>query len=177
MMFQDRLTTGAANGVSITLGGSDWPTITPGSEVIQVQADGYPMEPMTLQQYNNIFLKTQAGRPLYWVYDGLNTVYLYPAATSNTLSIMARVPFSTFADLDTAYTMPSGYEGAFAATLAVSMQPSLAPNMSGQALQGLKQGKQAALFNIQGQAVRPAIVLANPLGRSKLGANILQGWR
>jgi hypothetical protein len=98
-------------------------------------------------------------------------VYLYPVASGNVLSVVTRKPFTAFADLDTAYTMPSGYEGALAATLAVAM----APTLVGKVTPDLMAAKRAALFNISHGTVRPAIVNANPLTRPAAG-NILTGW-
>jgi hypothetical protein len=95
-----------------------------------MQADVVPMDPITIQQYNAIPVKTTQGRPQFWCADGLSTVYLYPVASANVLSVVTRKPFTQFADLDTAYTLPSGYQGAFSATLAVAMAPALIGKVS-----------------------------------------------
>lgn len=173
MMFRDVLTSGTATGTSISLTTGAFAAIGAGQEILQIQADGYPTEPVTIQQYNNIFLKTQPGRPQVWVSDGLETVYLYPAAVGNTLSILTRQAFSSFADLDTVYTMPSGYEGAFAASLAVAAAPALV----GKVTPDLMAAKREAMQNIANGTVRPAINSANPLARRNFGGTILQGWR
>jgi hypothetical protein len=171
MMPQDQTVTATVSGSSITLGTGSFATITPGDEIISMQSDTTPMCPITIQQYNAIPVKTTAGRPQFWCPDGVSTVYLYPVASSNVLSIVARKPFASFADLDTAYTMPSGYEGAFAASLAVAMAPALI----GKVTPDLMAAKKSALFNIQGNTVRPAVVSANPLCRP-VGGNILTGF-
>lgn len=173
MMFRDVLTSGTATGTSISLTTGAFASVGAGQEILQIQADGYPTEPITIQQYNNIFLKTQPGRPQVWVSDGLETVYLYPAAVGNTLSILTRQAFSSFADLDTVYTMPSGYEGAFAASLAVATAPSLI----GKVPPDLVAAKREAMLNIANNTVRPAIISANPMARRNFGGTILQGWR
>ena len=173
MMFRDVLTSGTATGTSISLTTGAFAAIGAGQEILQIQADGYPTEPVTIQQYNNIFLKTQPGRPQVWVSDGLETVYLYPAAVGNTLSILTRQAFSSFADLDTVYTMPSGYEGAFAASLAVAAASALV----GKVTPDLMAAKREAMQNIANGTVRPAINSANPLARRNFGGTILQGWR
>lgn len=172
MMFQDQMVSATVSGSTITLGTGSFAAITPGDEIIAIQADNVPMSPMTVQQYNAIPVKTTTGRPDLWLHDGLQTVYLYPVAVSNVLSVVARKPFASFADLDTVYTMPSGYEGAFAASLAVAMAPALL----GKVPPGLDAAKKAALFNIAGQAVRPAIVNPNPM-RRRIGGNIYTGWQ
>lgn len=173
MMPQDQIVSGSVTGTTITLGSGDFSSINLGDEIIQLQSDGYPMEPITMQQYNNIYLKTQQGRPQVWVWDGSSTIYVYPAASGNTVNIMTRVTLSTFSDLDTVYTLPSGYEGAFSATLAVAMAPALI----GKVTQDLKDAEKKAMFNIQNNTIRPAINSANPMARRNFGGTILQGWR
>lgn len=171
MMPQDQIVSATVSGASITLGAGSWASIAPGDEILAIQADTVPMDPITIQQYNAIPVKTTTGRPYAWCPDGLSTVYLYPVAVANVLSIVTRKAFTAFADLDTAYTMPAGYEGAFAASLAVAMAPALL----GKVTQDLKDNKKAALFNIIGSNIRPAIVNASPLRRWMAGT-ILTGW-
>jgi hypothetical protein len=172
MTPQDMISSGAVNGSSLTLGVAPFAAIASGEEIIAAQADGLPMRMITMQQYNDIKLKTQAGRPEVWVWDGLATVYLYPAATDNTINLLTRAPFASFVDLDTSYTLPSGYQGAFAASLAVAMAPALLGGVT----PGLQLAEKKALFNVRNTNVRPAIVSANPLSPRACG-NVLQGWR
>jgi hypothetical protein len=173
MMPQDQIVSGAVTGQSLIVGSGAFSEIGIGDEIIQVQADGYPMEPITMQQYNNISLKSQPGRPQVWVWDGSGTIYLYPAATGNTINILKRKAFSQFSDLDTVYGLPSGYQGAFAATLAVAMAPSLI----GKVTPELLNAERKAMFNVANNTVRPAVNSANPLARRSFGGTILQGWR
>lgn len=172
MAPQDVIATGAVNGPSLTLGAGVFVAIAPGQEIIGAQSDGYPMDPVTMQQYNDIRLKDQAGRPEVYARDGLATIYLWPAASGNTVSLLTRAPFASFADLDTDYTLPSGYQGAFAASLAVAMAPALL----GAATPALVLAEKKAKFNIANGNVRPAIIAANPLLPRANGGNILSGW-
>jgi hypothetical protein len=173
MMPQDQTTSGSVTGTSLTLAAGSFAAITPGDEILSMTADNLPMEPITIQQYNAIYTKTTQGRPQYWVSDGLVTVYLYPAASANTIAIVSRKPFSSFADLDTVYTLPSGYEGAFAATLAVAMAPALL----GKVTPDLVAAERRALANIANSIVRPAMLSSDPLSRrGRVFGNILQGW-
>jgi hypothetical protein len=172
MTPQDVIASSAVTGASLTLGAAPFAAIAAGEEIISAQADGFRMTPITMQQYNDIRLKAQAGRPEVYAWDGLATVYLYPAATGNTINLLTRAPFASFADLDTAYTLPSGYQGAFAASLAVAMAPALLGGVT----PGLLLAEKKALFNVGNTNVRPAIVNANPLAPRTCG-NILQGWR
>jgi hypothetical protein len=172
MAPQDVIAAGAVNGTSLTLASGAFAAIPAGEEPIGMQADGFPVDPITMQQYNDIQLKTQGGRPEVWAWDGLATVYLYPAATGNTMSILTRAPFSSFADLDTAYTLPAGYQGAFAASLAVAMAPALLGGVP----PALLTAEKKALFNVASANVRPAMLSANPLAPRASGGNILTGW-
>ena len=173
LMFRQLITSGAVSGVSLTLGTGAFAAITVGDEIEAMQSDGWPMSPITLAQYNAIYLKTSPGRPEVWAHDGLSTVYLYPAPTDSTVGIVTRANFSSFADLDTVYTMPSGYEGFFAAALAVAMAPSLLGKVS----QDLASAERRASFNIEGANVRPATLNTDPMRatRSSSGNSILQG--
>lgn len=172
MAPQDVITAGAVNGVSLTLAVAPFAAIAAGEEIIEAQADGFHMNPITMQQYNDIRLKTQAGRPEVWAHDGLATVYLYPAAAGNTISLLTRAPFASFADLDTVYTLPSGFQGAFAASLSVAMAPALLGGVP----PGLLAAEKKALFNVSNANVRPAMIPANPLKPRGTGGNILTGW-
>lgn len=168
MLFRDVITSGAVTGVSLTLGSGAFAAVASGDQPAQIVADNYPVEPITMQQYNEILQKTTAGRPLFWAWDGASTVYLYPAAAGQTIGILTREAFAVFADLDTVYSMPSGYEGAFAASLAVAMAPALL----GKVPDALERAERKALFGVQGSNIRPAIVSAC----KPLGGSILQGW-
>lgn len=171
MMPQDQLVDGAVTGASLTLAAGAFGAVGVGDEIIQAQADGFPMDQITMQQYQNILVKTQTGRPQVWAWDGMATVYLYPASAGSTINLMTRSAFASFADLDTAYTMPSGYQGAFAASLSVAMAPALLGGVT----PSLLAAERKALFNVSSGTVRPAIISANPLACRPAGS-ILQGW-
>jgi hypothetical protein len=172
MMPQDQLVAGVVAGPSLTLAAGAFAAIGIGDEIIQLQADGFPMSPITMQQYQNILLKNQGGRPQVWAWDGLSTVYVYPASAGNTISVMTRAPFASFVDLDSAYTLPSGYQGAFAASLAVAMAPALLGGVT----PSLMAAEKKALYNVGNSTVRPAILSADPLA-CRPGGSILQGFR
>jgi hypothetical protein len=170
MTPQDVIASGAVTGTSLTLGTAPFAAIPVGEEIISAQADGFPMTPITMQQYNDIPIKTQGGRPEVYAWDGMATVYLYPAATGNTINLLTRAPFSSFADLDTSYTLPARSQGAFAASLAVAMAPALLGGVT----PGLQLAEKKAMFNVKNANVRPAIVDANALAR-RACVNILLG--
>lgn len=172
MMPQDLIVSGAVTGQSLTLAAGSFAAIGPGDEIISAQADGYPMSLITMQQYNNILIKSTAGRPELFAPDGLSTVFLFPASAGNTINLLVRKAFTVFADLDTAYVMPSGYEGAFAATLSVA----LAPSLLGGVPPALIAAERKAMFNVQGANIRPAVINSSPMRPGPGMGNILQGW-
>lgn len=171
MTPQDQIVAGAVTGATLTLGADDFAAIAPGTVIPQLQADNYPMSPITMQQYNTIYMKEAAGRPELWAYDGLSTIYLYPAASGNTIHILSRAAFTQFADLDAEYLLPAGYKGAFAAALAVAMAPALLGGVT----PDLLRIEMRAMANIAGGNIRPAIISASPLTPNCAG-NIMQGW-
>lgn len=168
---QEQIVAGAVTGQSLTLGAGAFAAIPAGTEVAQLQADGYPMAPITMAQYNTILEKVGPGRPEVWAYDGLSTIYLYPAASGNTINALSRKPFSQFADLDAEYLLPAGYQGAFAAALAVAMAPALLGKVTNE----LIMAERRAMFRIETANVEPAMISSSPL-TSHCGGNILQGW-
>lgn len=168
---QDQIVAGVVTGSTLTLGQGDFAGISPGDEIAQLQADNYPMSQITMQQYNIIYFKDTPGRPDVWAYDGLSTIYLYPVATGNTLHALSRKSFSQFADVDTDYLLPSGYQSAFAAKLAVAMAPALLGGVTADLLRA----ESRATFNVTGANIRPAVLNASPLTPNGAG-NIYQGW-
>lgn len=170
-MPQQHIVSGSASGTTLTLGQGAFAAVSAGAGVAQLQADDFPMTPITMAQYNNITDKLSAGRPDLWAFDGLGTIYLYPAASGNTVHILSRKAFSQFADLDTDYLLPAGYRGAFSAALAVAMAPSLLGEVPG----GLVMAESRALHHIQSANIDPAIISASPLTPNCAGS-ILQGW-
>ncbi len=172
MTPQDVIASGVVAGPSLQLAVGAFAAIAAGEEIISAQCDGYPMRQITMQQYNDIRVKNQGGRPEVWAADGLATVYLYPAANGNTVNLLTRAPFASFVDLDTFYTLPSGYQGALSAALAVAMAPALL----GAVPPGLLMAERKAVFNVGNANVRPAVISTNPLVPSCAGGNVLKGW-
>lgn len=172
MMPQDVIVSGAVTGVSLTLGTGSFAEIQPGNEIMAAQADGYALSEITMAQYATIQNKTQIARPLVFVHDGLSTVFLNPASGGNVISLLVRKQFTAFADLDTDYVMPSGYQGAFAASLAVGMAPALLGGVP----PALYAAEKRAKYAVERANVRPAMINASPL-RIRAGGNILNAFR
>jgi hypothetical protein len=121
-LYREVITSSAQTG-HITLGAGAWAAVGP--EVVSMTRDGYSMTEYTMSQYSAIVVKTTAGAPLVWSYDGLDTIYLYPVATGQTIAILNRVGASEFADLTTDYSTIPGYAAYLGAALAVRAAPTM----------------------------------------------------
>lgn len=171
-LFREVLTTSSAiTGTTATLG-STWVGLSPGDEILgatvqYTAGNDVPIALITMQQYQNIPLKNVSTFPQSLAYDGLSTVYLYPGATGQTVTLRTRQIVSDFADLDTDYSMPKGYKAALSAMLAERMAPSIAPAK----VESARAEGQSARRRLMAQAVNPAIIGARPVR-----GNILSGW-
>lgn len=123
-LYRDVLTSAAQTG-HITLGSAPWTAIEPGAEIISATVDGLPMSSPTMTQYSEIPTPTDTGSPYCYAHDGFATVYLYPVATGQTITLHTRVGVAEFADQTTSYTVPPGYQAALGAALAVAIAPNI----------------------------------------------------
>lgn len=159
------------SGVSAQLGVA-WPTLASGDEILSATVQysagqDIPMSPITMEQYELIPVKTTASLPQVYAHDGAATVFFYPAASGQTVTLRTKQAAQNFADLDTDYVMPAGYQSAYEALLAEKMAPTLNSNLV--ALTSTKAA--SARRRIIGQVIEPAILDARrPVG------NILTGW-
>ena len=163
--------TAGITGATGTLGVT-WPgTIVLGEKIDGATYNaGYdqPLEELTIQQYHEqISVKTTGGAPQFWAFDGDSTVYFYPACTGQVVTLRTSSSMSQFADLDTAYNMPQGYQSALADEVAVR----LAPPLVGQVSAGLLAMAKDSRGRIAAQNSEPAII-----GSRRIGGNILSGW-
>lgn len=172
LLFREILTVSTPiTGASAQLGVA-WPTLAPGDEIlgatVQYSAGlDVPLDELTVGKYANIAIKSVAAIPRVYAYDGDATVYLYPAAAGQTVTLRTRQVVQEFADLDTEYTMPKGYRSALAALLAERMANSLVGGIKADVARAAK----AARLRLQAQSANPAIID----GGQALG-NILAGW-
>lgn len=159
------------SGVSAQLG-VDWLTLASGDEILGATVQyavgqDTPMDEITMGQYQNILVKGTASLPQVWAHDGAATVYLWPAAAGQAVTLRTKQAAQTFADLDTDYSMPAGYQSAFEKFLAEAMAPTLNPQM----LQIAIAKAAAARRRIGAQAISPAIIEGN-----RRDGNIWTGW-
>lgn len=159
-LFRDVLTGGAVTGASGVLG-TNWPTLAPG-DTIEGATIAYsagtdtPLVPMAIGVYANIPDKSESGSPQFYAPDGYATIFFYPAATGQTITLRTRQVVSTFADLDADYGMPAGYRSALADLLAER----IALPMLGRIPADVKTAASTARVRLGAQAAAPAIIHA-----------------
>jgi hypothetical protein len=172
LLWREVFTTSTAiSGPSAQLGLA-WPSLASGGQILgaTVQYSGgtdIPLSPITMGQYAEIAVKTTASTPQVYAHDGAATVYFWPACAGQTVTLRTKQAAQTFADLDTDYSMPSGYQSAFEKFLAEAMAPTLNPQM----LEIATRKAAAARRRISAQAINPDIISSN----RRIG-NILTGW-
>jgi hypothetical protein len=169
-LFREILTAGTVTAATGALG-TTWATLSPGDQILGATyndgSNDIVLDPLTMEQYHALPVKTQAGDPLYFAHDGAATIYFYPVPTSRSVTLRTRETVADFADLDTDYVMPKGYESFFSALLAELMAPVLTGGIS----VALVRAASAARRRMVTQNLNPAIV--NGTGREW---NIYQGW-
>jgi hypothetical protein len=150
-LYRSILTSAAVTG-SITLGTGSWAAIQPGAEIVSATANGVTLDAFTLQQYNALYDRTISGFPSAYAPDGLSTVFLWPLATGQTISLQSRIGVTQFADQTTTYTVPDGYTAALGASLAAR----IAPNIIGKIPPDLIRAQTAAMGGVANY--KPAII-------------------
>ena len=151
-------TSGAIVGTSAVLG-VDWLGIKSGDQILGATVRytagvDQPIAPISMDQYSAIPIKTVGTIPQQYAHDGAARVYLFPAATGQTITIRTLQVVEDFADLDTEYEMPRGYMSSFSALLAEK----LAPTMLGGVTADIAKAARSARNRIGGQAANPAII-------------------
>ena len=174
-LFREILTRSTAiTGKYGTLG-TDWASIAAGDQILGATVEyatglDVPMDPITMGQYANVAIKALTTYPAYYAHDGQSQVFLYPAATGHYITIRTGQVFADFADLDTDYTMPKGYQSALADLVAERVAPSLL----GQVPAPIFGAAESARNRLAAQAVVPAIlggsdVALGPVARIRRG--------
>ena len=172
MLWRTLLTpsVGGVTGQTGTLG-TTWPGISVGEQIEGATYNaGYdqPLEALTIEQYQeSISIKSTAGVPRFYAFDGDSTVYFYPAATGQVITLRTASSMASFADLDTLYTMPQGYQSALSDEVAVR----LAQPLIGQIPAALLVMAKASRSRVSSYNDQPAIISTR-----RLGGNILSGW-
>lgn len=176
MLWRETLENSVAplSGITATLG-VDWVNVLPGDDLLGATYNpgGYdfPISIITMQQYqDDISIKTTLGGfPQYLAYDGQSTVFMYPGATGQTITLRIKRSIEEFADLDTDYFMPQGWRGAMSAMLAERMASSILGGIPPNVVRAAAIAKRGLLA----RGLQPAIISAG--GNSTKG-NIFNGW-
>lgn len=166
LLFQSILTSAAQTG-AITLGAGSWAAVAPGSEIVSVTVDGWPIAPLTMQQYNELYDPTTTGSPMLYAPDGLSTVYLYPVPNGQTIQLQTRKGVRAFADQTTAYTVPPGVESYLGAALAVRLAPAILGRLPPELVRAERASKVVRLD--------PAIIDVGSYNSNRGAGNILNG--
>ena len=166
-LFKQAFMSGTVSGTSFSIATGSFASVGFGDTIEGMTADRFPMRPITMQQYLDIYTKAATGRPNVYAFDGAITVYIYPAAVNSVITMQSRVDLSQFADLDTDYVMPNGYLRFFSAALAVALAPALLGTMP----PALKTEARIAAANIEGSNIKPRIIGGNPISLSSYGSS------
>jgi len=172
LLYQEIRTSGTVTGTSGTLGVT-WAGLGSGNDIHSATVSyqtgmDIPLSPITIEQYQAIPQKATAGIPQFYAHDGAATVYFWPAASGQTVTLVTRSPLSSFADLDTVYVMPGGFQSGLSFMLAERLAPSLVGGVPA----SVSTGARAARNRLAAQTADPAI-----LGGDSPVGNILTGWR
>lgn len=172
-LSREILTPGVCTGTSGTLGVT-WPGLSFAGPILGATVSystglDTPIDAITMEQYQAIPQKATASIPLFYAHDGGATVYLWPAAAGQTITLRTNQTFTKFADLDTDYVMGDGYQSALAALTAEVLAPSLVGGIS----PDIARAATAARVRLGAQNAKPGIINT---ATCQTG-NILTGWR
>lgn len=172
MLWREVLTTSTPISGPVAQLGIAWPSLSSGDEILgatvqYASGQDLPLSPITMGQYADIAVKATASIPQVFAHDGAASVYFWPAAAGQTVTLRTKQAAQTFADLDTEYIMPAGYQSAFEDLLSEAMAPTLNPQMFAAAAQKARDARR----RIGAQSVAPAII-----GYGRTIGNILTGF-
>jgi hypothetical protein len=123
-LYLNTLTSNPQTG-PIILGVGPWAALSPGDTIFSMTANNMPMAPISMAQYNMLYVPSTQGLPYVWAADGLSTIYLWPVPAGQTIKIQTRSGVQAFADYSTVYTVPDGYKNLLGASLAVRIAPAV----------------------------------------------------
>lgn len=163
------VTTTATQTGHITLGSGSWAAIAPGANIVSCTVDGMPIDKWSMQQYHEVQDITTTGSPYRYAPDGLSTVYLYPIANGQDVSLLTLAGAADFADLSTEYVLPPGYKSMYGACLAVRLAPTLLGNTPPDLLRAEREARSGIA------SYTPAILDARSYTHSPRKSSILNG--
>jgi hypothetical protein len=127
MLWREILVTGTVTGATASLS-TVWAPIKYGDPILgatyRTSNTDLPIEAITLQQYHErVAVKTITGLPASFAYDGADTLYFYPVPAGVSVTLRSQEARPDFADLDTAYSTPDGWQSGLSALLAETVAP------------------------------------------------------
>lgn len=173
LLFREVFTAGTVTGTSGTLGttwaGTGSGDVILGATVSYQVGMEIPLVPLTMGQYADIAQKATASIPQFYVQDGATTVFFWPAAAGQTITIRTLQNLSAFADLDTDYSTPAGWQSGLTAMLAERMATVLVGGIA----PAVASAARSARLRLQSQSSNPEIISMT----NWVGGNILSNWR
>lgn len=167
-----------ANQPSVTVGPSGATVTTRPMEVLDdsyivIGSQTYPLQVMTLQEYNDIGLKQQTSIPrgIWSQMDMPNiTVTLWPVPNQTmTLMLWSQKALASFPTLTTAVSLPPGYKKALAYLLAIDIAPEYEVEPSALVLRGATNARRM----IEAKNFEPPMLVLPAEIRSPARYNIL----
>lgn len=134
----------------------------------------YPLTIINQEQFDPVAMKTTQGIPQYLIYNnaypyGTITLYYVPSGV-NSITLLSEKPITGFATLDTAMSLPDGWERALVYNLALELAPEYAqqPDASVAAIASQSLG-----------AIKLAVIRSRPINSSpavRTVNNVYTGW-
>jgi hypothetical protein len=168
-LYKTTITSAAQTG-NITLAAGSWAAIPAGTPIVSMAANGIPLDPITTSQYNALYDPTVTGEPRVFDHDGMATVRLYPVPTGQTIRIETRSGVAAFADSETEYTVPPGYQSGLIASGAVR----IAPNILGKIPPDLLRREMRAWHFLKNPD--PAVIDTIGYSQRHHNRDVLYGW-
>ena len=156
----------ASSPITGTVGtlGTTWPGLASGdlvlSATVLITGTDQPMDSLTLEQYQAIPIKTIIAPPQQYAQDGAASVYIYPAATGHIITLRTKQAAQNFEDLDTAYSMPAGFQSAFEALLAEKIADTLVGAVSPKVARDAARARRS----LSARGITPAIINSGATG-------------
>lgn len=162
MLWKQSATTQTVTGSSALL--SLW-GLTPGANITVVTTpDDWPVNETTFEALQT--LTPESGTPTIYANAG-NALHFYPVPSSVAITVATKEPASSFADLDTEYSMPDGWRSGLAALLAETVAVQVVGDLPGTVARKASAARRRMLKPI------PAIINPGPGG--DVGAAFFRG--
>lgn len=138
----------------------------------------YPLVQIGSAEYAAFADKDTDGLPEFFYYANnapLGTIYIYPASSASyTLTILSRKALTSFSDLTTDYTLPTGMETMLVHNLAVQLAPEYEKEAA-PTVQTIARQTKAAILGANKRHNYPSSPI-DPMLQGESDGNIYNGW-